>query len=69
MCVWGGLGGGLIREIKIPQQDFALKLQGGLCVFAGHYGNYTPKIEIIIKIKSNSIVETVWKVHCLKISS
>ena len=28
--------------IKIPQQDFALKRQGGLCsrggVFAGHYG-------------------------------
>ena len=32
-----------MRGIKIPQQDFALKRQGGLCsrgggVFAGHYG-------------------------------
>ena len=31
-----------MRGIKIPQQDFALKMQGGLCarggVFAGHYG-------------------------------
>ena len=31
-----------MRRIKIPQQDFALKRQGGLCtregVFAGHYG-------------------------------
>jgi len=37
-----------MHEIKIPQQDFALKRQGGLCarggeggVFAGHYGTYT----------------------------
>ena len=36
-----------MRGIKIPQQDFALKMQGGLCarggggsVFAGHYGIY-----------------------------
>ena len=33
-----------MRGIKIPQQDFALKIQGGLMgeggggVFAGHYG-------------------------------
>ena len=34
-----------MRGIKIPQQEFALKMQGGLCaggglvgVFAGHYG-------------------------------
>ena len=32
--------------IKIPQQEFALKMQGGLMregggVFAGHYGNPT----------------------------
>ena len=26
----GGGGGGLMRGIKIPQQDFALKMQGGL---------------------------------------
>ena len=36
------LGGGLMRGIKIPQQEFALKCRGGLCarggVFAGHYG-------------------------------
>ena len=31
-----------MRRIKIPQYEFALKMQGGLCarwgVFAGHYG-------------------------------
>ena len=42
--------GGLMRGIKIPQQDFALKMQGGLMregrgggwggIFAGHYGIY-----------------------------
>ena len=36
-------GGGLMRGIKIPLHDFALKMQGGLMreggVFAGHYGN------------------------------
>ena len=34
--------GVLIRRIKIPQQDFELKMPGGLVreggVFAGHYG-------------------------------
>ena len=45
MCLLGGGGGGggLMRGIKIPQYEFALKMQGGgLCarggVFAGHYG-------------------------------
>ena len=37
-------GGGLMRGIKIPLHDFALKMQGGLCVrggvFAGHYGSW-----------------------------
>ena len=37
--------GELMRGIKIHLQDFALKMQGGLCarggVFAGHYGIYT----------------------------
>ena len=32
-----------MRGIKIPQYEFALKMQGSLCakggVFAGHYGN------------------------------
>ena len=28
--VGGGGGGGLMRGIKIPLQDFALKMQGGL---------------------------------------
>ena len=43
-CVFLGGGGGLMRGIKIPQYEFALKMQGGggLCarggVFAGHYG-------------------------------
>ena len=36
------VGGGLMRGIKIPLQDFALKMQGGIMheggVFAGHYG-------------------------------
>ena len=38
----GGGGGELMRGIKIPLQDFALKMQGGLCarggIFEGHYG-------------------------------
>ena len=34
-----------MRRIKIPQYEFALKMQGGLMregrgVFAGHYGTY-----------------------------
>ena len=37
---WGG--GGLLCGIKIPLQDFPLKMQGYLCarrsIFAGHYG-------------------------------
>ena len=40
-------GGGLMRRIKIPQQEFALKMQGRLMheggggsIFAGHYGIY-----------------------------
>ena len=32
----GGREEGLMRGIKIPQQDLALKMAGG--VFAGHYG-------------------------------
>ena len=32
------VGGGLMRGIKIPLQDFALKIQGGgLCVRGGAY--------------------------------
>ena len=27
-----------MHGIKIPQQEFALKMQGGGGVFAGHYG-------------------------------
>ena len=40
----GGWGGWLMHWIKIPQQEFALKMQGGLMregvggVFVGHYG-------------------------------
>ena len=38
------LGWGLMRGIKIPHQDFALKMQGGAYaqggVFSGHYGIY-----------------------------
>ena len=30
--------GGLLCGIKIPQQDFALKMPGGGGIFAGHYG-------------------------------
>ena len=40
----GEWDGGLMCGIKIPQQEFALKMQGGFCarggIFAGHYGNY-----------------------------
>ena len=36
--------GELMRGIKIPQYEFALKMQGGLMheggVFAGHYGMF-----------------------------
>ena len=35
-----------MRELKIPQQNFVLKMQGGLMhegggIFAGHYGTLT----------------------------
>ena len=30
-------GEGLMHGVKVPLQNFALKMQGGL-VFAGHYG-------------------------------
>ena len=37
-----------MRGIKIPLQNFALKMQGGLCarggVFAGHYGIVNKRI-------------------------
>ena len=40
MCVCsgggGGGGGGLMHGIKTPQQDFALKMQGGLMRDGGH---------------------------------
>ena len=39
-----------MRGIKIPQQAFVLKMQGGLCVrggvFAGHYGSRYSNVEI-----------------------
>ena len=39
-------GGGLMHGIRIPQQEFALKMQGGGDVFAGPYGNsYLPQME------------------------
>ena len=42
---------GLMCGIKIPLQDFALKMQGGLCasggVFAGHYSS--TKLTILIQ--------------------
>ena len=45
-CVGASMRGGLMRGMKIPPQDFALKIQGGAYaqggegayVFAGHYG-------------------------------
>ena len=30
-----GMGGGLMHRIKIPRQDFVLKMQGGLCAREG----------------------------------
>ena len=39
-----GEGRGLMHGIKIPQQDFALKMWGGGGIFAGHYG--TLKIDL-----------------------
>ena len=39
VCEFRRGGGGLMRGIKIPPQDFALKMQGGGgVVFARHYG-------------------------------
>ena len=41
------LGWGVMGRIKIPQQDYALKMQGRLMceggggIFAGHYGTHT----------------------------
>ena len=51
---WGGV---LMREIKIPLQDFTLKMQGELMhkgsVFAGHYGTWTPVIIKHLYTKTN----------------
>ena len=51
---------GLMRGIKIPQQDFALKRQGGLCarggVFVGHYGTF--KMQTKKKQKKNDNTHT-----------
>ena len=56
--------GGLMRGIKIPPQDFALKMQGGgggLCarggIFAGHYGKYE------IFTSKTTIIETTCAVN------
>ena len=49
--------------IKIPQQDFVLKMQGGLMcegggVFAGHYGTlrywYYRKQEVVVPVSKMS---------------
>ena len=37
-------GGWLMHGIKIPQQNFALKKEGG--VFVGHYGNRFLRVQI-----------------------
>ena len=47
MSLLRGGGGGVMRGIKIPQYEFALKMQGGgLCarggIFAGHYNGICP---------------------------
>ena len=51
-----------MRGIKTPQQDFTLKMPGGLCarggVFAGHYGIYN----------DIAMVNTQWLSQGLKIS-
>ena len=42
-----------MHRIKIPQQDFVLKMQRGLMreggggVFAGHYGNFISGVRIL----------------------
>ena len=41
LLLGGGVGGGCMREIKIPQEDFVLKMQGGGGgLFAGHYSTF-----------------------------
>ena len=40
-------GRGLIRGIKIPQQEFALKIQGG-GLFVGHYGIFVVRVLSIV---------------------
>ena len=49
----GWWGGGLMCGIKIPQQNFALKMQGG-GVFAGHYST-----SFGFKIKSTGACNTI----------
>ena len=47
MTLLRGGGGGLMRRIKVPQQDFALKTQGGL-MREGRGGRYLQDTTVII---------------------
>ena len=42
MVLWEGRGGGLMRGLKIPLEDFVLKMQGGGCICRTllYYFNY-----------------------------
>ena len=55
------MGGGLICGIKIPQQEFALKMQGGGGGWGGiaeHYGNY--KLQLWKCVKYRRTCETMF---------
>ena len=48
----------LMRGIKITLQDFALKMQGGGSIFAGHYGTRLQQVvflEIIVRRRLSAL--------------
>ena len=54
-------GGGLMRGIKIPQQEFALKECGGGDVLSGHYGNTVSSNIHLVYRKYPSSTSVVYK--------
>ena len=55
----GGLGGGLMCRIKTPQQDYALKMQGGGGIFAGHYDLFLVVLETLCTSSLQSYVQVL----------
>ena len=54
--------GGLMRGIRIPQQDFALKTMGGEGVFAGHYGNKIYRVNFLLFWSLVCLIPRTWHV-------